>query len=92
MAGCADVYELSVEDAHEFFANGILVSNSARYGLKSHLNPRKKPQEIIDREEAQQIADPYVKHFFLAKRQAERENRGEIFEPTIVAPWEKGFE
>jgi len=66
--------------------------DSSRYGLKSHLNPRKKPQEIIDREEAQQIQDPYVKHFFLAKRQAERENRGEIFEPTIVAPWEKGFE
>ena len=35
-AGIATVYNLTVEDTHEFYANGILVHNcadSARYGL-----------------------------------------------------------
>ena len=45
MAGFADVYDLEVEDAHEFFANGILVHN-CRYGLKSKLQPGQKPKEV----------------------------------------------
>lgn len=35
-AGFEDVYDLTVEEAHEFFANGILVHNCAdslRYAL-----------------------------------------------------------
>ena len=40
-AGFADVYDLEVEDTHEFFANGILAHN-CRYGLKSMLSPKKK--------------------------------------------------
>lgn len=32
-AGRAPVFNLQVEDIHEYFANGVLVSNSLRYGL-----------------------------------------------------------
>jgi len=48
-AGFADVYDLEVEDAHEFFANGILVHN-CRYGLKSKLEPGKKPKAVENEE------------------------------------------
>lgn len=41
-AGSHDVYNLEVEGANEYFANGILVHN-CRYGLASHINPGKRP-------------------------------------------------
>ena len=63
--------------------------DSARYALKSHLRPRKKPQEIIDREEASKIPDPFQRHFFVAKRQAQRENAGVLFEPKVKMEWEQ---
>lgn len=46
-AGAADVYNLQVEDASEFYANGILVHNCdmLRYGMMSRLRPNKKPRE-----------------------------------------------
>ena len=50
-AGYADVYDLEVEDTHEFFANGILVHNCYRYGMKSMLAPKRKTQTDIFNEE-----------------------------------------
>lgn len=46
-AGFADVYDLEVEGAHEFFANGILVHNCLRYGTKSALKPRSTPFPVV---------------------------------------------
>lgn len=45
-AGFADVYDLEVDGEHEFFANGILVHN-CRYGLKSKLEPGRKPNDQV---------------------------------------------
>jgi hypothetical protein len=62
MAGFADVYDLEVEDAHEFFANGILVHNCLRYGLKSMLAPGKKPIQVEAREAWQEMTERSLSH------------------------------
>ena len=55
-AGFADVYDLEVEDEHEFFANGVLVHN-CRYGLKSYLRSAKTPISVVRAEVASQFVD-----------------------------------
>lgn len=49
--GKQGVYNLTVEDAHEYFANGILVSNcdATRYGIHTHYNAPKKPPVVTPR-------------------------------------------
>ena len=60
MAGFADVYDLEVEDQHEFFANGILVHN-CRYGLKSYLRSAKTPISVVRAEVASKfVADGVI--------------------------------
>lgn len=64
-AGLADVFNLGVKDQPEFLANGVLVHNcdgddpydSARYGLKTYLSPRRKPlsEEVRQRVDAMNI-------------------------------------
>jgi hypothetical protein len=59
-AGFADVYDLEVEDAHEFFANGILVHNCSdafRYALKSKLEPGKKPKAVENEEKLRALQE-----------------------------------
>lgn len=44
--GMKKVYDLTVEEVHEYFANGILVSNcvdALRYGIYSHKIPKYQP-------------------------------------------------
>ena len=50
--GTADVYDLTVDEAHEFYANGILVSNSdsLRYVVQSRTPAARKPEEGSDEE------------------------------------------
>ncbi len=47
-AGRADVYNITVADEHEFYANGILVSNCdcLRYWLMSRPRPFSAPHRI----------------------------------------------
>jgi hypothetical protein len=50
-AGRADVYNLTVEGEHEFFANGVLTHNcdALRYLLMAMgLRPPRKPPEALD--------------------------------------------
>jgi hypothetical protein len=54
-AGFADVYDLEVEDAHEFFANGILVHNCIRYGCKSALRAKVTPFPVVAAEKRQEM-------------------------------------
>ena len=54
-AGFADVYDLEVAGLPEFFAGGILVHNSFRYGYKSFLENSRKPRAV----EQQEVYDSY---------------------------------
>jgi len=65
-------------------------ADCARYGIKTRHAPRNKPQEVIDREEGDKISDPYARHFFLARKQRDREDQGVIVRPTFIDPWEDG--
>lgn len=62
-------------------------ADSVRYGLKYHLSQNSMPPEVRDQEEAQTIKDPIAKHFFLAKRQRERDT-SPVFVPKDNMPWE----
>lgn len=53
------VYDLTVEEAHEFFANGILVRqcyDGFSYGLFGQLGGGVKPREEVDREKVEAAA------------------------------------
>jgi hypothetical protein len=75
------VYELTVSDVHEFFANGILVRNcydGFAYGVYGFLNGRPKPKEEVQREVLAAIKDPFIqalqaaRYGFEAIKKAER--------------------
>jgi phage terminase large subunit len=61
--------------------------DSARYSIFSRMGAKQKPQEVIDREQAKTIADPFARHFFLTKRAAERAKRQVIVAPKYDDPW-----
>ena len=78
-AGYADVYDLDIEDAHEFFANWILVHN-CRYLVKSMLAPKQKTAETIFQEELAK-ADPSRQMIMLATHQFKKKAK-----PTRYMP------
>lgn len=63
-------------------------ADSVRYGLKWHLSAASKPQAVIDQEQASKIDDPYARHFFLVKRQQQRDTSA-IFVPQDVEIWRR---
>ena len=75
-----------VEDCRKM--DGDDPADSVRYGLKWHLSQNVKPQAVIDQEHANTLSDPYAKHFFLTKRQAERDTSA-VFVPQERPLWER---
>lgn len=59
-----------------------------RYGLYGGLKEKGTPQKEKDVHEANQIQDPFAKHFFLRKREAERQKAKETFVQQNVPYWE----
>lgn len=47
-AGIATVYNLQVDGVPEFYANGVLVHNSIRYGVMSRPRPGEKPKKELE--------------------------------------------
>lgn len=72
-AGFADVYDLEVEEEHEFFANGMLVHN-CRYLLKSMLAPKKRTEEDRYQEQMAQ-ADPAVRLMLTFRHQIKAKSK-----------------
>jgi hypothetical protein len=67
-AGFADVYDIETEEVHQFYAGGILVHNSARYGLKSFLSPRTvAPLAVRANEVYSSISDPHNRGLAMAQ-------------------------
>jgi hypothetical protein len=91
--GIQDVYDLTVEDVHEFFANGVLVSNcydSCRYLLYSHtVTEVKKPRHLI-MEESITSKDPTIA---MIQRKVIEARFGKEDEPVSYASgreWRRG--
>ena len=63
----AAVFNLEVDDEHEYFANGILVSNCAmaRYAVMSRPTPSKTPDEV-------EPEDPRAAMMWRARRRLEK--------------------
>jgi hypothetical protein len=67
-AGFADVYDIETEEVHQFYADGILVHNSWRYGLKSFLAPRRTaPVEVRAAEVWQKVPDAHNRAMAMGK-------------------------
>ena len=45
-----EVYDITVKDHNEYFANGILVHNSIRYGLSAYKEPKKNAGRVAARQ------------------------------------------
>jgi len=80
-----DVYDLEVEDAHEFYANGLLVHN-CRYGLKSMLAPKKKTEQDIFNE-AMNAATP-AQRMTLAWAHAQKKSKPK--KQFLPPSWQSG--
>jgi len=52
LVGEHEVYNITVNDAHEYFANGVLTRNcdAFRYGIASEIRPGERPEEDIIQE------------------------------------------
>jgi hypothetical protein len=82
-AGFADVYDLEIEDEHEFFVNGVLVHN-CRYGLKSMLNPRKKSDDDKLREKLDGASpqEKMILTYVAAKKKENHKAKRQVLPPS----------
>ena len=80
------VFNLEVEGAHEFFANGLLVHNceSLRYGLMSYASKAEVPREVEMDRRIKSIKDPTAKYMEYLRLQ--NQNRGSDIELNVPGP------
>lgn len=76
-AGRHDVFNLEIEDAHEYFANGILTHN-CRYGLASYINPGERPEaeELEEMIRTKFDHDPTIRAIQIAQYNAQNTKNG----------------
>lgn len=58
-----------------------------RYGLFGALNARAKPKQEVVREAAQKIEDPYARHWYVVKKNAEMADSAKQIKQTNVPGW-----
>ena len=60
------VYDLTVANCHEYFANGILIHN-CKHLVEARTGFKPMPADLQVRAHAESIGDPLVKYFYLKK-------------------------
>ena len=72
-----------LEDAKKTDSRADDIMDSARYGLKSYLQPRTKPPEIAFQEKLEVIQDHTAKVFFAYRHMMEKQNDGPVRQLNI---------